>query len=105
MVANCHRDEGFLASVREKGEYLAARLEALKEKHPCLVEVRGRGLIWGLELTVKAEGLIARGYEEGLIVCSAGEKVLRLLPPLVVEKEHLDLAVEKLGSLLAQVQE
>ena len=98
-------DEGFLASVREKGEYLAARLEALKEKHPCLVEVRGRGLIWGLELTVKAEGLVARGYEEGLIVCSAGEKVLRLLPPLVVEKEHLDLAVEKLDSLLAQVQE
>jgi acetylornithine/N-succinyldiaminopimelate aminotransferase len=98
-------DGGFLASVREKGEYLAARLEALKEKHPCLVEVRGRGLIWGLELTVKVEGLVARGYEEGLIVCSAGEKVLRLLPPLVVEKEHLDLAVEKLDSLLAQVQE
>jgi len=98
-------DEGFLASVREKGEYLAARLEALKEKHPCLIEVRGRGLIWGLELTVKAEGLIAQGYEEGLIVCSAGEKVLRLLPPLVVGKEHIDLAVEKLDSLLAQVQE
>ena len=54
---------------------------------------------------MKAEGLIAQGYEEGLIVCSAGEKVLRLLPPLVVEKEHLDLAVEKLDSLLAQVQE
>ncbi|HIP97038.1 MAG TPA: aspartate aminotransferase family protein, partial [Anaerolineae bacterium] len=98
-------DEDFLAGVREKGEYLAAKLEALKEKHPCLVEVRGRGLIWGLELTVKAEGLIARGYEEGLIVCSAGEKVSRLLPPLVVEKEHLDLAVEKLDGLLAQVQE
>jgi acetylornithine/N-succinyldiaminopimelate aminotransferase len=98
-------DEGFLAGVQEKGDYLAAKLEALKEKHPCLVEVRGRGLIWGLELTVKAEGLIAQGYKEGLIVCSAGEKVLRLLPPLVVEKEHLDLAVEKLDSLLAQVQE
>lgn len=95
----------FLAAVREKGGHLGEGLRSLQAKHPTVVEVRGRGLMWGLDLTVKAEEVVNRGYEEGLILVSAGENTLRLVPPLIVEKSHIVEALSKLDRILDQLEE
>ncbi|HOG47591.1 MAG TPA: aspartate aminotransferase family protein [Anaerolineae bacterium] len=91
----------FLAGVRERGRELEAGLNGLKARHPIIRDVRGCGLIWGLELAVDAAPLIGRGYEHGLVMANAGDRVLRLLPPLVVSKEHIDEAVAIIDQVLA----
>jgi acetylornithine/N-succinyldiaminopimelate aminotransferase len=95
------RQPAFLAHVREVGDYLGARLQALADRSPLVVEVRGRGLIWGLELTVPAKKIVAAGFEAGVLTVPAGERVLRLVPPLVIEKQHVDALLEYLTPLLA----
>lgn len=94
-------DPGFLAGVQARGRYLGAQLAALKARHPVLQEARGLGMIWGLELKVGAAPLIARGYERGLIMTNAGDRVLRLLPPLVTSEAQIDEAVAIIGEVLA----
>ena len=94
-------DPGFLAGVRQRGAYVRQRLLGLKGRYPVVREVRGQGLIWGLELATEAAPLIAKGYERGLIVTSAGDTVLRLLPPLVVSEEQIDEALTIIDELLA----
>ena len=94
-------DPAFLAGVQERGRYLGKRLEALRARHPVVQEVRGRGMIWGLELRVEAAPLVGRGYERGLIMTTAGDRVLRLLPPLVVSREEIDQAVDIIDEVLA----
>ncbi len=96
-------DPAFLTGVRRRGSYLSARLAALERRRPVVRQVRGRGLIWGVELAVEAAPLIEAGYEHGLIMTSAGERVLRLVPPLVIGEGQIDAAVEVLDQLLATV--
>jgi len=93
----------FLAHVSEVGAYLKERLEEINS--PLIKAVRGKGLMVGLELTVDTTPIISAGYERGLIMVNAGANVLRFVPPLVVEKKHVDELVEKLTSILADIQE
>lgn len=91
----------FLAHVREVGGYLMDELRALKSPH--IKEVRGAGLMVGVELGVEAIKLVHAGYGAGLLLLNAGTHVLRLVPPLIVEKEHVDVLVGRLGELLESV--
>ena len=92
----------FLAHVREVGDYLGESLHDLASKFPHRVrEVRGRGLMRGLQITGSAANLRERGHAEGLLMATAGEDVVRLLPPLIVERAHVDRAVNTLRRLLA----
>ncbi|MDI7275152.1 MAG: aminotransferase class III-fold pyridoxal phosphate-dependent enzyme, partial [Anaerolineae bacterium] len=95
-------DPRFLAGVRQRSAYLEGQLRELQKRHRVVCEVRGRGLIWGLELAVDVAPLIAAAYERGLIVANAGDRVLRLVPPLVVSEEQLDEAVAIIDRLLAE---
>jgi acetylornithine/N-succinyldiaminopimelate aminotransferase len=97
-------EPAFLAAVQEKGKYLGQGLRSLQAKHDTLVEIRGRGLMWGLDLNVEAVEVIGRGYKEGIIMASAGPNTLRLVPPLVIEKEQLDQALEKLDLIFSQLE-
>jgi len=99
------RQPGFLAHVREVGGYLGTRLQALAAQSPVVTAMRGRGLIWGLELTVPAVDIVAAGFEAGLLTVPAGEKVLRLVPPLVIEQAHVDTLVDRLGPILMKAGE
>jgi len=99
------RQPAFLAHVREVGGYLGERLLALAEESSVVAEVRGRGLIWGLELTVPANEVVVAGFEAGLLTVPAGENVLRLIPPLVIEKAHVNALVERLEPILARMGE
>jgi len=91
-------DPAFLHQVAAVGAALRDGLAALRS--PQIVEVRGRGLMIGVELTVPAADVVAAGYAHGLIMISAGPNVLRLVPPLILEQAHVDEALEKLGAIL-----
>ncbi|MCL6429719.1 MAG: aspartate aminotransferase family protein [Anaerolineae bacterium] len=95
---------GFLEDVRRRGACLEQRLRELQRRHRLVREVRGRGLIWGMELAVDAASLAAAAYDHGLIVTSAGERVLRLVPPLVVSEEQIDEAATIIDRLLAEAE-
>lgn len=95
------RQPAFLQHVQSVGEYLGRRLHSLA-KHEAVVEVRGRGLMWGIELTeeVPVGEVVQAGYEHGLITAQAGRNTLRLVPPLVVEEAHIDRLTETLEQII-----
>jgi predicted acetylornithine/succinylornithine family transaminase len=83
-------DEAFLAGVRERGGWLAARLAQLKARHSDITAVRGLGLMWGIELADPVQPVIDRAFERHLLVIAAGPNVIRLLPPLVISEADLE---------------
>jgi acetylornithine/N-succinyldiaminopimelate aminotransferase len=89
-------DDELLDSVVEIGRQLAGALERL----PGVVEVRGRGLLLGAELDRPAGPAVDACRERGLLVCTAGENVLRLTPPLTVTPDEAHLAIETLSEVL-----
>ncbi|GFI35860.1 acetylornithine aminotransferase [Lachnospiraceae bacterium] len=88
------------AHVREVGAYLAEQLDRLVEECETLVERRGVGLIQGIKMTKPVAGTIAKALDEGLLIISARSDVIRLVPPLVIEKEHVDEMIMKLKKIL-----
>ena len=94
-------DPAFLADVRGKGEWLGARLADLASRRPRVREVRGRGLLWGLELTEPAAPAVAAARERGLLVLTAGPDVIRIIPPLIITREELERGVAILEEILA----
>ena len=83
--------EDFLAQVQETGEYFRAQLRGIGERHPGLIaEVRGMGLMIGCELTGSAKAVTAELLNQGVLVNSIGEHVLRFVPPLIITKEQID---------------
>lgn len=95
-------DPEFLAGVREKGRYLLGGLQEMGA--PQVTEVRGRGLMVGMQLVGEALPAIQAGYEQGFILVNAGPHVLRLVPPLIIETEHIDALIEVLPVLLEKVE-
>ena len=94
-------DPAFLADVRRKAEWLSAHLARLAAGAPRVREVRGRGLMWGLELAEPAAPIVAAARERGLLVVTAGPQVIRLLPPLVITVPELERGVAILEEILA----
>ena len=76
--------------VREVGPYLEQRLEELKEKHDCILERRGVGLMQGLMFDRPVGDIINRALERGLVLINAGTNIIRFVPPLIIEKENVD---------------
>ena len=94
-------EEEILANCMAMGDYLRTRLEAFKEKFAFIRDVRGRGLILGMELGLEGADLVNRAMAKGLLInCTAGN-VLRFLPPLIVSREEIDEAVGILDDILA----
>ncbi|WP_376792625.1 aspartate aminotransferase family protein [Thermoflexus sp.] len=81
----------FLAHVREMGAYLMDRLHAVEL--PGVKEIRGRGLLIGLEIEGDARQVVATALERGLLLTTAGDHVVRMVPPLIVERSHIDEAI------------
>lgn len=89
----------FLAHVTEIGNYLVERLSEINS--PIIKDVRGKGLMVALELTIDVSGIIEKGYEHGLLMVNAGTNVIRFVPPLIVEKSSVDDLVTKLTAIFA----
>lgn len=88
-----------LAHVAEMGAYLQERLQAIESEQ--VAAVRTAGLLCGVELRTAAAPVIAAARDQGLLIINAGENVLRLAPPLIVERPQIDAAVTILASCLA----
>ena len=89
----------FLARVREMGEHMHEQLEA-KLPRDKVVEIRGMGMMIGVELTEAVAPIVAQALEDNLLIIGAGEKVLRLVPPLTVERDQIDYAVDVIAKAL-----
>lgn len=86
--------------VKEVTPYLEEKLDELVEKYDGVLKRRGKGLMQGLVLARPVGEVIANAQKEGLLVISAGGNVLRMVPPLVIKKEHVDEMIEKLEKAL-----
>ncbi len=96
-------ERGLMDHVRSVGNHLERCLRTLALKHPVIVEVRGAGLMRGLELRIDATPVIDLARERGLLVNRTNEKVVRLLPPLTISAEDLDKGIGILDEVLAAV--
>jgi acetylornithine/N-succinyldiaminopimelate aminotransferase len=99
-VVNIISKEKFLDRVRQMGQYFKNQLEKLKEKHTRVVDVRGKGLLLGLELDKNAGPLVVELFEKGFIVNGIQDKILRFAPPLIIEEKEIDRLIKGLNSLL-----
>ena len=81
--------------------YFTEKLEELKAEFDCVTERRGKGLMQGLVITKPIKEINDRAIEEGLLIIQAQGNVIRFVPPLIVEKEHIDQMVEKMRRILA----
>lgn len=90
-----------VSHVKEMGDYLTKKLEKLKDKYDIIIARRGLGFIQGLEFKVPVSPIISQALtEQKLVIISAGTNIIRFVPPLVIEKEHVDEMVEKLSAVL-----
>src|SRR5450759_4133504 len=84
------------------GKYFKTQLEALQVQHKIIKEVRGLGLMLGVELRYDVLNVIRKALGKGVLVLDAGKTVVRLLPPLVIEKDQIDLAISVLDTVLGE---
>jgi acetylornithine/N-succinyldiaminopimelate aminotransferase len=102
-VFNHLKQPQFLAEIQAKGNYLAAKLNKITAQSSLINGVRGKGLIWGLISTIPAVEVVAEARNHGLIILVAGEKVVRLLPPLIITQDEIDILAERLQATLESV--
>jgi len=96
--------ENLLENATVMGDYLFKKLNLLKEKNPFVAEVRGRGLMIGMELTFDGAEIVSQCLKNGLLInCTAGN-FIRFLPPLIITRNEIDEAVSILGSVFKKVE-
>lgn len=95
-------DPTFLVHVREVADYLGEALGELAAAHPRVIELRGRGLMRGVRIDGSAAAVREAGHDAGILLATAGEDVVRLVPPLIFEPRHVDEAIEKLDQALGK---
>ena len=99
-------EDGFLLRVGQIAALLRARLDALVARYPAVLsEVRGAGLLLGLRCQVPNTELLAALRDEGLLTVTAGDNVLRLAPPLIIDESHVEEAVTALQRVCAKLAE
>jgi acetylornithine/N-succinyldiaminopimelate aminotransferase len=98
-------DNDLPGQVAKKGEHLERRLHSLADRHPMVTEVRGKGLLWALELSREvAEEAVRLCLEEGLLANNVKPTALRLMPPLTITEEELDRVVEIVDRVLGRIE-
>jgi predicted acetylornithine/succinylornithine family transaminase len=95
--------DGLLPRIQETGGYFHVELTELARKHSFVKEVRGFGLMLGVELTVPGKQLVLDAMKEGLLINCTHDTVLRFLPPYTVTEKEIDRAVKVLGKLFGKV--
>ena len=93
--------DGFLDAVNAKGEYIKNAVKSFG--FPCIKEVRGKGLMIGVQVTVSHKDIVKKCLSRGLMMLTAGKDVLRMLPPLTISYEEIDEGLNILKSVLAEV--
>ncbi len=102
-VLDIYEESDILAHVKEISKYLEEKLDEIVNTYEFITERRGMGLMQGLVTTKKPADICGKALENGLIIISAGSDVLRLVPPLVIEKEHVDEMISKLKYTFSEI--
>lgn len=93
-------DEDLLSKSRENGKYFKSLLESLKDKYEMIKEVRGSGLMLGMELDMNCAEMVDDMRNRGVLINCTADNVLRFVPPLVIGKEHIDTVISHLDDML-----
>jgi len=93
-------EEGVLDQVAEKGDYLRSRIAELQTAHSVIKAVRGMGLLVGIELSIDGAPIVTECMRNGFLINCIQDKVLRLAPPLIIEKEQIDALISCLDRVL-----
>lgn len=96
-------DDGWIDNCRSMGEYFKERLQGLRERYAFIKEVRGLGLIIGMELEMEGAPIVNACIKKGFLINCTHDKVLRFVPPLIVGKEEIDLLVDALDDVLGKI--
>ena len=96
-------NKDILKNVRKSGAYLKQNLDELKNRYDYITEVRGEGLMLGMELSINVKSIIIDCIKQGLLLINAGLNVIRFVPPLIVNKHEIDEAILKLENVLKEV--
>jgi acetylornithine/N-succinyldiaminopimelate aminotransferase len=103
-VIDAIEQQGLLGNIRETGAYFKHQLHDLAARHECVVDVRGMGLMLAMELNSAdlAKKVVARMLERHILINRTSETVLRFLPPYIMGREHVDLAILALNDILTE---
>ena len=103
-VIDAIEQEGLLSNIRETGAYFKGQLHGLAAKHESVVDVRGMGLMLAMEMNSAdlAKKIVAKMLERRILINRTSETVLRFLPPFIMGREHVDLAVSALNEILME---
>jgi acetylornithine/N-succinyldiaminopimelate aminotransferase len=95
-------DNIIVPAVEQLGEYFLTGLNRLKQKYPFIREVRGRGLLVGMELDGPGKDIVTACIKEGLLINCTMDTVLRFMPPLIIAEEEIDQLIKTLDSIFAK---
>ncbi|MEP6856767.1 MAG: acetylornithine transaminase [Gemmatimonadales bacterium] len=95
-------DPSLLRAVRENGAWLGEQLDGIARRSGKVRAIRGTGFIWGLDVVESANEIVKRGWDEGLLALTAGDHTLRILPPLVMDRDDLARGVSILEKIISQ---
>ena len=99
------KEAGFLEEVRSKSDILLEQLQLAFQNHPKISAVRGLGMMIGIETSASLSRLVEAARQKGLIILTAGENVIRLLPPLTISREEIQQGIAILKEVFSQVDE
>ncbi len=96
-------EDGILENCSKMGKYFKDGLEELKKRFSFIKDVRGKGLILGMELDIEGQKIVKRCMEKGFLINCVQERVLRFLPPLIIKKEEIDSLLNALNDILREI--
>lgn len=103
-VFEIFKKEGIVEHVQEMSPYFFEKLQMLSEKYPSVVkEVRGKGLLLGMEVSCPNGDIVKKAMEKGLVLLTAGSNVVRIAPPLIIKKEQIDECFCILDEILKEI--
>ena len=101
-VIEAIEEDNLIDNAIEMGKYTTEKLQALKQTHPAIDHVRGKGLMIGIQLTTPGADIVSKCLEKGLRINCTQESVLRFMPSMTVTKEEIDQAVDILDSVMTE---
>ena len=96
-------EKGVLENTKQQSDYLVNQLSKLQQKYSVVQGIHGMGLMLGLSLNIEGKSLVQKCFEKGLLLVGAGEKVVRILPPLNVTQGEIDEAVAIIDEALKEI--
>lgn len=103
-VLDLFEEQGVLANVESMGDYLEKRLDGVVREFSCVQERRGVRFLQGLVFDRPVGDIIVRAMDKGLVLINAGTNIIRFVPPLIVEREHVDVMIDILRMCIAEAE-